>query len=136
MLSRGAPDRCDHRAPLTGSTWPLTTTGSSPIRDSSRRPPWPTISVTELVDTHLDLGDRPGRANIGDKLRTLVMSALAGGDRIDDADALRAGGTGQILGFAVKAASTLGTFLRSFSWGHLRQLDAVRPGAVWSTQAP
>ena len=45
---------------------------------------------------------------------TLVASALAGGDRIDDADALRAGGTEQVLGCAVKAPSTLGTFLRSF----------------------
>ncbi len=38
---------------------------------------------------------------------------------------LRAGGTAKILGFTVKAASTLGTFLRSFRWGHVRQLDAV-----------
>jgi hypothetical protein len=53
------------------------------------------------------------------------MSALAGGDCIDDAAALRAGGTAGVLGFAVKAASTLGTFLRSFRWGHVRQLDAV-----------
>jgi hypothetical protein len=53
------------------------------------------------------------------------MSALAGGDCIDDADALRAGGTGRVLGFSVKAASTLGTFLRSFRWGHVRQLDRV-----------
>jgi hypothetical protein len=53
------------------------------------------------------------------------MSALAGGDCIDDADALRAGGTERVLGFRVKAASTLGTFLRSFRWGHVRQLDAV-----------
>src|SRR5450756_2571227 len=53
------------------------------------------------------------------------MSALAGGDCIDDANALRAGGTERILGFSVKAASTLGTFLRSFRWGHVRQLDAV-----------
>ena len=49
----------------------------------------------------------------------------AGGDCIDDANALRAGGTERILGFSVKAASTLGTFLRSFRWGHVRQLDAV-----------
>ena len=56
---------------------------------------------------------------------TLVASALAGGDCIDDADVLRAGGTGQVLGGAVKAPSTLGTFLRSFRWGHVRQLDRV-----------
>ena len=83
------------------------------------------LGLKELVDEHLDLGDRPGHANRGDKLLTLVLSALAGGDSIDDADALRAGGTGRILGFTVKAASTLGTFLRSFRWGHVRQLDRV-----------
>src|SRR5271157_1186631 len=83
------------------------------------------LGLRELVDEHLDLGDKPGRANAGDKLLTLVFSALAGGDCIDDADALRAGGTSRILGFTVKAASTLGTFLRSFRWGHVRQLDRV-----------
>ena len=56
---------------------------------------------------------------------TLVASALAGGDCIDDADALRAGGTAGVLGCVVKAPSTLGTFLRSFRWGHVRQLDRV-----------
>ena len=83
------------------------------------------LGLGELVDKHLDLGARPGRAHVGDKLLTLVLSALAGGDCIDDADALRAGGTERGLGFSVKAASTLGTFLRSFRWGHVRQLDAV-----------
>ena len=56
---------------------------------------------------------------------TLVASALAGGDCIDDADALRAGRTSSVLGCMVKAPSTLGTFLRSFRWGHVRQLDRV-----------
>ena len=79
----------------------------------------------ELVDCHLDLGGAPGRANTGDKLMTLVASALAGGDCIDDADLLRAGGTASVLGCVVKAPSTLGTFLRSFRWGHVRQLDRV-----------
>jgi len=83
------------------------------------------LGLRELVETHLDLGQAAGRANVGDKLLTLVMSALAGGDCIDDAAALRAGGTAGVLGFAIKAASTLGTFLRSFRWGHVRQLDAV-----------
>jgi hypothetical protein len=83
------------------------------------------LGLKELVDEHLDLGPTAGRANVGDKLATLVLSALAGGDCIDDADALRAGGTGRVLGFMLKAASTLGTFLRSFRWGHVRQLDRV-----------
>ena len=83
------------------------------------------LGLKHLVETHLDLGAAPGRAHGGDKLLTLVLSALAGGDSIDDADALRAGGTGRVLGFTLKAPSTLGTFLRSFRWGHVRQLDRV-----------
>ena len=53
------------------------------------------------MDNHLDLGDAPGRANTGDKLMTLVASALAGGDCIDDADALRSSSTGRVLGCVV-----------------------------------
>ena len=86
------------------------------------------LGLPQLVDRHLDLGRAPGRANVGDKIMTLVASALAGGPPaadIDDADALRAGGTEQVLGCTVKAPSTLGTFLRSFRWGHVRQLDRV-----------
>ena len=79
----------------------------------------------QLVDRRLDLGWTPGRANTGDKMMTLVASALAGGDCIDDADVLRTGGTACALGSVVKAPSTLGTFLRSFRWGHVRQLDRV-----------
>ena len=83
------------------------------------------LGLGELVGRHVDLGDAPGRANPGDKLLTLVASALAGGDCIDDADALRSGGTGRVLSCVVKAPSTLGTFLRSFRWGHVCQLDRV-----------
>ena len=92
------------------------------------------LGLGELVD----LGRAPGRANTGDKLLTLVASALAGGDCIDDADALRAGGTNRVLGCVVKAPSTLGTFLRSFRWGHVRQLDRVSRellARAWATGA-
>ena len=72
------------------------------------------LGRSQLVDRHVDLGRAPGRANTGDKMMTLVASALAGGDCIDDADVLRAGGVGQVLGCVVKAPSTLGTFLVSW----------------------
>ena len=55
------------------------------------------LGLGELVDRHVDLGDAPGRANAGDKLLTLVASALTSGDGIDD-DTLRAGGMEQVLG--------------------------------------
>ena len=51
------------------------------------------LGLGELSDRHVDLGRAPGRANAGDKILTLVASALAGGDCIDDADVLRTGGT-------------------------------------------
>ena len=79
------------------------------------------LGLPQLVQQHLDLGSAPGRANTGDKMMTLVASALAGGDCIDDADALRTGRTACALGCVVKAPSILGTF----RWGHVRQLDRV-----------
>ena len=83
------------------------------------------LGLPQLVDRRLDLGRAPGRANPGDKMMTLVASALAGGYCIDDADVLRTGRTAGAIGCVVKAPSTLGTFLRSFRWGHVRQLDRV-----------
>jgi len=80
------------------------------------------LGLRALVERHLHLGSATGRANVGDKLLTLVLSALAGGDAIDDANALRAGSTERVLGFALKGASTLGMFLRHFRWSHVRQL--------------
>ena len=61
------------------------------------------LGLRELADTHVDLGAAPGRAHVGDKLLALVASALTGGDCIDDADALRAGGTAAVLGQRVPA---------------------------------
>ncbi len=65
------------------------------------------LGLGELVGNHVDLGNAPGRANTGDKMLTLVASALAGGDCIDDADVLRTGGTAGAIGCVVKAPSTL-----------------------------
>ena len=55
------------------------------------------LGLPELVHNHLDLGRAPGRSNTGDKMMTLVASALAGGDCIDDADVLRTGRTARAL---------------------------------------
>ena len=91
------------------------------------------LGLPQLVDRHLDLGRAPGRANTGDKIMTLVASALAGGDCIDDADALRRRWDGRCPGRHGEGTlhpppsrgQALETFLRSFRWGHVRQLDRV-----------
>ena len=62
------------------------------------------LGLPQLVDRRLDLGSAPGRANTGDKIVTLVASALAGGDCIDDADVLRTGRTARAHGY-VRAAT-------------------------------
>ena len=83
------------------------------------------LGLAELVDAYVCLGDAPGHANVGHKALALVASALVGGDSIDDADVLRSGRAQDLLGRWVPAPSTLGTFLRSFSWGDARSLDKV-----------
>jgi Transposase DDE domain group 1 len=84
------------------------------------------LGMRELFDRHVDLGDVAGGANVGIKAMTLVHSALAGGDCIDDADRMRVAETPSVLGHGVRAPSTLGTFLRSFTWGHVSQLEQVQ----------
>jgi hypothetical protein len=56
---------------------------------------------------------------------TLIHSALAGGGSIDDCDALRADASKSVLGHRVLAPSTLGTYLRSFTWGHARHSSST-----------
>jgi hypothetical protein len=69
--------------------------------------------------------DRPGAANAGRKVMALIYAMLLGADSIDDCDVLRAGRTRRLLGGWLPAPSTLGTFLRAFTFGHVRQLDRV-----------
>src|ERR1035437_8087665 len=83
------------------------------------------LGLLEVVEAHVDLGTAPGPANVGRKAVTLIHSVLAGGDSIDDCDVLRAGATAGVLGHVVLAPSTIGTFLRSFTWGHARRPDGV-----------
>jgi len=84
------------------------------------------LGVEELVNESVWLGYRtPGAALPGRKVMSLVHGMLAGADRIDQMNVLRAGSTGLVLGHRVMAPSTLGTFLRAFTFGHVRQLDRV-----------
>jgi len=69
--------------------------------------------------------DRPGAQNAGRKLLALVYAMVLGADSIDDCELLRAGRTRRLLGGWLPAPSTLGTFLRAFTFGHVRQLDRL-----------
>jgi Transposase DDE domain group 1 len=83
------------------------------------------LGLETLVNQSVVLVGRVGGSRPGRKVLSLVASILAGGSHIDHAERLRAGATHKVLPFRVMAPSTLGTFLRSFTFGHVRQLDAV-----------
>jgi hypothetical protein len=69
--------------------------------------------------------DRPGAASAGRKVIALIYAMALGADSIDDCELLRAGRTRRLLGGWMPAPSTLGTFLRAFTFGHVRQLDRL-----------
>ncbi len=83
------------------------------------------LGLEALINATVKLAGRVGGARPGRKVLTLVHSMVRGASHIDHADALRAGSTAGVLGHRVMAPSTLGTFLRAFSFGHVRQLEAV-----------
>ncbi len=83
------------------------------------------LGVEALVDETVDLGDRDGAAHPGRKVMTMISAMVLGADCIEDCDILRSGQTTAVLGHRVAAPSTLGTFLRAFTFGHVRQLDRV-----------
>jgi hypothetical protein len=83
------------------------------------------LGLEALVDAMVRFNDRAGGFKPGRKVLTLVHAMVAGASHIGHADRLRSGAIGRVLGHRVMAPSTLGTFLRAFSFGHVRQLDAV-----------
>ena len=88
------------------------------------------LDLEALIDDTVKLGGRVGGARPGRKVLTLAHAMIAGATHIDHADMLRAGSTAGVLGHRVMAPSTLGTFLRSFTFGHVRQLEAVNGRAL------
>ena len=92
--------------------------GLAPVLQLAER-----AGLQRLVGEHLQLG-KPGGVNVHLKVPALVGGMIAGADSIDDMDLLRHGAMSRLFA-GVRAPSTLGTFLRAFSFGHVRQLDAV-----------
>ena len=88
------------------------------------------LGLEALIDSTVRLVGRVGGARPGRKVLTLVAAILVGGSHIDHAERFRAGSTQAVLPFGVMAPSTLGTFLRAFTFGHIRQLDRVIAEAV------
>jgi len=78
------------------------------------------LGLEELCDETISIVPFPGRRSA-----TLVHAMIVGASCIDDADVLRSGSTASVLSHRVMAPSTLGTFLRNFTFGHVRQLDRV-----------
>jgi Transposase DDE domain group 1 len=87
------------------------------------------LGIQQAADELVRLGG-PAGAHPGAKLLTVVHAMLAGGDCIDDLDVLRCGSTARVLGHRVLAPSTIGTFLRAFTFGHTRQLDRLTETAL------
>ena len=83
------------------------------------------LGLEALINERVRLEGREGGSRPGRKVLTLVCAIIAGATHIDHVDILRAGATQQVLPFVVMAPSTIGTFLRAFTFGHVRQLDAV-----------
>ena len=83
------------------------------------------LELERLVNAMVRLSGRVGGALPGRKVLTLVHAMVVGGSHIDHADVLRSGNTTGMLPHRVMAPSTLGTFLRAFTFGHVRQLEAV-----------
>lgn len=96
------------------------------------------LDVEALIDTNVRLDGRVGGASPGRKV-LLIDTMLAGGSHIDHADMSRAGASESVVSHRLMAPSTLGTFLRSFAFGHVRQLEVVndvareRPWAAGTT---
>ena len=97
-----------------------------------------TLMVRLGLETLIDAWVRTGSSRPGRKILTLVAAMLAGATHIDHVNMLRAGATQRVLPFKVMAPSTIGSFLRSFTFGHVRQLDAVLSrtlGRAWAAGA-
>src|SRR5664279_4889583 len=107
----------------------LPSAGLVPVMRLARR-----AGLESLVTSIVTVPGGAG-ANAAAKVASIVAGMLTGADSILDMDALREGAVGKVLP-GVKAPSTVGTFLRAFTFGHVRQLGAVAAGVALARLAP
>jgi hypothetical protein len=99
----------------------------------------PVLALAERCGLHRLVGEivtvsGPAAANPAVKVSALIAGMVADADSIDDMDVLRHGGLGRVFA-GVRAPSTLGSFLRTFRFGHVRQLDKVAAGLLTNLAA-
>ena len=118
----GLPDKLSHTLTSTSAAFDdpnlVSVGGLVPVLALAE-----SAGLRDLADEHLTVPTDKG-ANAGLKVASLVGGMVAGADSIDDMALLRHGGMGRVFARAY-APSTLGSFLRAFTFGHVRQLDAV-----------
>src|SRR4051794_18232853 len=118
----GLPDLLSHTTAATSAVFDdpnlVSSAGLVPALALAER-----AGLRELADTHLSVPTDKG-SNAGLKVASLVAGMVAGADSIDDMALLRHGGMCRLFTSAY-APSTLGSFLRAFTFGHVRLLDAV-----------
>ncbi len=99
----------------------------------------PVLALAERCGLHRLVGETvtvsgPAAANPAVKVPALIAGMVADADSIDDMDVLRHGGMGRLFA-GIRAPSTLGSFLRTFRFGHVRQLDKVAAGLLTNLAA-
>ncbi len=118
----GLPDKLSHTPAATAAVFDdpnlIAAAGLVPILRLAEK-----AGLAALADAHLSVPTDKG-ANAGAKVSALVAGMVAGADSIEDMALLRHGGMGRLFERCY-APSTLGSFLRTFTFGHVRQLDAV-----------
>jgi hypothetical protein len=125
MVHDGGPVGLDGVALAFDDERAVANAGIAPVATLAGR-----LGIEALAGRLVRLGERAAAANAGRKIMSLIYAMVLGADSIDDCEILRSGRTAALLGGWVAAPSTLGTFLRAFTFGHVRQLDRLLDQAL------
>jgi Transposase DDE domain group 1 len=122
LLTEGTSEvkACHSIVPVFDDSNLVSAAGLVPVLELARR-----AGLEGLLAEHVSVAS----ANPVAKSRSVLAGMLAGADSIEDLDLLRAGAMARVVG-GVRAPSTLGTFLRTFTHGHVQQVDKVSAGLL------